>query len=99
MTKKETKERYEPETISGGTYPWGTLLELDNPLVKKLGLSKVQAGETVHIIAVGSVSGVSERDDGKRRNVTIQLKKMRVDCEKDTKAKERKKIEKEVFGN
>lgn len=80
LSKKESKSETQPTAIEQPQYPYGTRLDFDSDLVKKLGIEDLEAEDEVRIEAIGSVTRktVNEDQGGKRIEITIQLKKMEV---------------------
>jgi|GEM_PF-6273311 len=62
-------------------YEWGTCLNPEGEVVKRLGLEGINAGAKVHITGIGFIESVTVDDDerGKRTSVRLQLTDVAVD--------------------
>lgn len=75
-SKAETIEARETE---GPKYPYGTCLYLDEEALAKLGIADLPpVGTELHIMAVGKVTGTSEREyeGGSHKTLDVQLVEM-----------------------
>ena len=102
MTKAEKKREmdYKPDPATAPSYPWGTAMDLEAKLVKKLGLESMDSGDMVHIYAVGKITTIRAVDKGKSDkavSMTIQFQEMSVESPEDSHKKMRKEIAKQVY--
>jgi hypothetical protein len=88
-TKAEQKES-SPMQVGAGKgddYPYGLGITLDHDSLKKLGVNKLpKAGDKIHLHAHAHVRSVEERhEDGgkKRREMRLELRKMRLEHSDD----------------
>ena len=100
LSKKKKKElNGEVPTVSfDQEYPWGTSLTFEDEQLKKLNLSKVEAGDSISLSAIGKIVNISvyEKDKEKgRKSVEIQLQKIEITTEDGKKM--RKQVAKEVW--
>lgn len=75
---------------SEGHYPYGTQIDLDADLIKKLGLGSLPAGTMVDITAIAVVTRKSERldDDEVEKDMCLQIQHMKIKRKKaDTSAR------------
>jgi len=99
LSKKKKKElNGEVPSSSDQEYPWGTSLTFEDEQLKKLNLSKVEAGDSISLSAIGKIVNISvyEKDKEKgRKSVEIQLQKIEITTEDGKKM--RKQVAKEVW--
>ncbi len=102
MTKTEQKRRDTGMPVAErDRYPWGTALDLDSAHIKKLDLGDKNAGDMVEIHAIGKITRVNVKDEGKSdqtKNMSIQIQKIEITSPENANKKVRKDVEKEVYG-
>jgi len=75
-----------PMPTAAAEYPWGLTIRLSEKELEKLGLSDdVEAGDTLHFMAMASVKSVSKNDYNgiKSCNVELQIEKMAAEDDDD----------------
>lgn len=90
MSKEQMKECCEPTAMTDRPeYPYGLCIRLDEESIKKLGITDLpEAGQSVMIMARASVDSVSQRDtqnDGKYRDLSLQITDMSIAMEPEKK--------------
>lgn len=83
LSKEERKGNGVPVSAEKGPdYPWCLEVRLDSVALDKLGMKDLpKVGADCKLVGVCEVIEVSEREgqDGKRRNVTIQIQKLAIE--------------------
>lgn len=76
--KEAEQETVESRETEKPLYPYGTCLYLDEVALAKLGLEGCEVGDEIQIMALGKVTGRSEREyeGGKHQTLDIQLTEM-----------------------
>uniref|UniRef100_A0A6H1ZKH3 Putative capsid protein n=1 Tax=viral metagenome TaxID=1070528 RepID=A0A6H1ZKH3_9ZZZZ len=91
-SKKDIKKANKEMSVGpsmGEEYPYGTRLRFEKEEIDKIdGLKNVNAGDSISLKAIGTITGVSIRDSDKgegSRTVEIQIEKISVDHETEEK--------------
>jgi hypothetical protein len=103
LTKAEKKEMYDgpgaasnTEDYGGPEYPYGTRLDFDEKLVDKLDIGDLNVDDKVMVRAVGRVVSKSvndsDRQDGPRKRIEIQMTAIEIGEDLDVKTRERKEM-------
>jgi hypothetical protein len=103
LTKAEKKEMYDSpvaasktEDYGGPEYPYGTRLDFDGKLVDKLDIGDLNVDDKVMVRAVGRVVSKSvndsDRQDGPRKRIEIQMTAIEIGEDLDVKTRERKEM-------
>lgn len=93
---------------SGEKYGYGTCIQLDSDMLKKLGIDELpEVGDEYHILAVGKVTSVSSNASESREsnNISIQITMMNVvheddmdeDTENETPEEENAEVKRGVY--
>lgn len=81
-TPEEAKEEtYEAEENEAPKYPWGLTLCLNDDMLEKLGIDKMEVGTMVTVMARAKVTGYSERElqDETEKYLDLQLTDLGID--------------------
>lgn len=84
--KEAEAETIEARETEKPKYPYGTCLYLDEEALAKLGITDLpDVGSMLHIMAIGKVTGTSEREyeGGSHKTLDVQLVEMACDEEGD----------------
>jgi hypothetical protein len=88
LTKKEAKESDSPRLVgekkSGPSYPYGLRITLEDKAIEKLGLSSLpKVGSTLTLSAKVEVTAASVREgeNGKQRDLTLQITDLAIEDE------------------
>ena len=84
--RRSKKERTAIESSESEPYPYGTRINFDQEEVAKLGIESLKAGQQVDLVATGTVTSVNvrEEENGKKsHDISIQIKKAKINSHKE----------------